>query len=525
MSVHSSIGISATAFTGSGDLSWTNKFTLTKGLIVSSDSTTTQASFVISPGTILTSPVSGALENDGTSLYYTDASLSRKVIGPRSASAVVATSGGDYTSLQSAIDALGSSGGLIRVRAGTYTLSSAITIAASNLEIIGEGVTSRFNFNGVSIPAAFKMADTTQRSQIHIENISIWNTGTAGNGTAIDASHFAISQFKDLWCSGVASGIDFNSSDAFYNQVENLRTPCSGASGFGIRFTSGANENTVLRTRILPDSTSTGIIVNAHGIGLYDVNIESGAAIGLDVQASGNDCYIAGVYLEANAINLRMASGVEGTFISGGSIADGTSFNIQNLGARGFIISGIELQYEPFTYHESSVAGMPSKRWVEPFMNAIFGTSQTFTAGRVLLVECELQEAAFVDALVYTVGTTSAGNVVLGMYGPIVTEETPASAPVLVQTVSTAQGTASTAQLITVTKTLAPAGRYYLCIEGDNATGTYMRSTGVQQVAGWGFFYDRGGGYGALTDPCPSVSANATILPGVRARLASLTTI
>lgn len=43
--------------------------------------TTTLAPLNIPPGTLLTSPVSGSIENDGTNLYYTDSTPTRKVLG------------------------------------------------------------------------------------------------------------------------------------------------------------------------------------------------------------------------------------------------------------------------------------------------------------------------------------------------------------------------------------------------------------------------------------------------------------
>ena len=47
---------------------------------------------------------------------------------------------GDFTSLQPAIDALPAAGGKIFVKAGTYPITSTITITGSNVQIQGEGM-------------------------------------------------------------------------------------------------------------------------------------------------------------------------------------------------------------------------------------------------------------------------------------------------------------------------------------------------------------------------------------------------
>jgi len=52
---------------------------------------------------------------------------------------VAADGSGDYTDIQSALDALPAGGGLVFVKEGTYTLTSTITIAKSNVTLAGQG--------------------------------------------------------------------------------------------------------------------------------------------------------------------------------------------------------------------------------------------------------------------------------------------------------------------------------------------------------------------------------------------------
>jgi hypothetical protein len=159
-------------------------------------------------------------------------------------------------------------------------------------------------------------------------------------------------------------------------------------------------------------------------------------------------------------------------------------------------------------------------RWVGPLHGGLSPATsgQTFVAGRVYLMLTEVIVDCYVEQIIYVVGSTAAGNVTVGIYGPVVTEDDCTAAPVLVQSASTAQGTVSTPQVITVTKTLVLAGRYYLALEGSDATGTFMRVSTQAQVANWGQQYNRGGGYGALTDPCPAAADATSGFPGIRIR-------
>jgi hypothetical protein len=162
----------------------------------------------------------------------------------------------------------------------------------------------------------------------------------------------------------------------------------------------------------------------------------------------------------------------------------------------------------------------PKHRWLFPFHGggAVAAASQVATAGTVLLALFEVPVTVTVDQIVWLNGTTAAGNVRVGIYGPLVTEETCAGSPIVYDSGDIAQIGTSTSQAHTLStvKTLLP-GRYYLALEFSDATATYLRHTSQTQVVGWGQLYARGGGYGAFTTPCPAVSTNGNV-PGIRVR-------
>ena len=168
-----------------------------------------------------------------------------------------------------------------------------------------------------------------------------------------------------------------------------------------------------------------------------------------------------------------------------------------------------------FTKHK------PKQRWLLPYYggSAIATTSSVVTIGRVFLIEFEVQHIITVDQIVWINGAAVSGNVRAGIYGPITTEETANASPLVYDSGDVVQTGINSAQAHTLstTKILTP-GRYYAALELDNGTGTFMRQGAQNQVLGWTQYYDRGGGYGALTNPCPAPTNSAAIVPGVRLR-------
>jgi len=214
-----------------------------------------------------------------------------------------------------------------------YRVTATLTLKTTGQRVWGAGYQTGIQFDGSAVPKAFAMLDATQRQFIELVGFRITSTA-AGQGTAVDASHFATGAFV-LNIDGVNKGVDINSNDAFYNLVSG-RIQVSGAGSVGVRIQNGANENTLSRMRIVTDANSTGVLVDAHSCGLYEVDVETGAAIGIDVGANGHGTLICAPYLEANAINLRLASGVKGVTRISGTIESATTADVQDNGAVGF---------------------------------------------------------------------------------------------------------------------------------------------------------------------------------------------
>ena len=464
-------------------------------------------------------------------LNATPFALSPGPAGPSLPFVTVSADGtGDFTDLQSAINSLGSNGGRIVVKAGTYNVGSAgIRFSSNNITVEGAGPTTRFNFNASSLSTCFAMADTTQRSNIRLRNFRISQQGTPGTGVGVDFSYFAQSLFQEITVDGVNGGFLGNATGTLYNRFYNCTATVSGPDSYGFKVDNRANENSFYSCRTIRSPGSlpemTGFVVNAHATKLFDADAENGQAVGIDIQSSGNDCLVAGPYLEGNAINIQFASGVQSPTIIGGVCIDATTSNINNLGASGLNIYNLRLQYQPFTHRESQ-SGMPSQRWIKPYFYTRNASNQPATAARVYLLESELTEDAIIDGVSYIIGSSIGGNVTVGLYGPISNEETCDGAPLVVQSDSTPQaGIVNQDQLVSLIARLVHAGRYYVAIEFDGIASTYNRNPNLVDVTGWSQYFDRSGGYGALPTRCPQVTNSGSAFPLVKTRLKTLTTL
>lgn len=257
----------------------------------------------------------------------------------------ITTGTADNVVIQAAINSLSSSGGTVFIKAGSYTLAATITIASDNITVEGAGRSTILNFPGATVSPAFAMADTTQRTVI-LRDIRFNNTSAAGNGVAVEGSYFVYSDFSNITITGgVLGGFNFNVIGTYYNLVEHCYIVPNGVGSYGINFDNTANENTVLRTRIVPDTNAVGVMVNAHSNGLYEVEVETGCLIGIQVKSLGHGTLISGCYLEANQTNLQLESGVRSVLITTGEIADATTANFTDNGAISYQFIQTHMQY------------------------------------------------------------------------------------------------------------------------------------------------------------------------------------
>ena len=142
-------------------------------------------------------------------------------------------------------------------------------------------------------------------------------------------------------------------------------------------------------------------------------------------------------------------------------------------------------------------------------------TSATYTAGRVYLQYIQIESPCKVHSVIFSNAATIAGNVTVGLYKEV-TKDTPVGATLVCTSADTAHAGANAAQEIAFTAdTQVGAGSYYLAIELSDATATILRSYTNNYFVATPHYYDRAGGYGALTDPVPAVTYYNTAQPGM----------
>lgn len=136
--------------------------------------------------------------------------------------------------------------------------------------------------------------------------------------------------------------------------------------------------------------------------------------------------------------------------------------------------------------------------------------TSTYTAGRVYIMPFEIPNQCVVTGVDFGNAATIAGNITVGIYSEV-TKDTPAGGTLLGSSASTAHANANNGQTINFANPIVlGAGVYYIAFEVSDATATIYKSQTVWLITPNSFVYDRGGGYGTLTDPCPAVSLSTS---------------
>jgi hypothetical protein len=249
----------------------------------------------------------------------------------------------DSAALQSCFAAAAAAQGTCFIPTGTYKLGSKLLLDGSGfiVQCAGEGTT--FSFDGSVVTTAMGSTGTTTRSRVRVRDCH-WLSSTSGAGLALDFTNMTLSSTSNLNMFAVNQGILQNSVRSLYNQHDNLKANISGVGSFCVKFDTTANENTVNRLRCAPDANSTGVIINAQGIKCINCDVETGALIGIDVQASARSTLIEGAWLEANQTNLHIAAGSVNTKIDG-EINSGTTADITDDGGTGVNICGVRKNF------------------------------------------------------------------------------------------------------------------------------------------------------------------------------------
>lgn len=171
------------------------------------------------------------------------------------------------------------------------------------------------------------------------------------------------------------------------------------------------------------------------------------------------------------------------------------------------------------TFARLSNPATQSLRWIASLNggNSVATINNANQANLVSTSLVEVPQPVYIDAICYSVGSASAGNVRLGLYGPIITEENVTGAPLRVESASTAQTGISSNHCVSVATTSLAAGRYYFAYQADNAGGSFARHGASYNVDNSTKTWNMA--YGAFPTVATTSTISATNIPAFRMRV------
>lgn len=459
----------------------------------------------------------------------------------------------DYSSVDAAtvVQNAVNNGYLVHMKAGTYKWTKNVNIPQGVI-FQGEGeqqtilnLTFNPNFNGITCTGGVKWTI--------LRNFGLYGNAPASPGSSVDGIVISGSQVElnNLYIRYVARhGI--NANNFTHLRIINIY------SSFN-RIGAGAY---IHRDAIQNDSANQILIEggnylsnNTWGIQLEHVTNALLNLINADNNDDANIYGDGGIYIKGGTRitinNFYSESQPNGIIMRTGTIGIGTGlkangirivnsifnssnrYDIDGKGISGLLISqcygtsiNLDSTVDNLTYENSnfttenisaSYLDIPH-RWIQPYNTGIALSNQVAIAGKVYLLLFEINQPTIANGIVIQNAGIIAGSVTVGIYGPIITEETCTGTPVKIQSVSTILTGINSPQIITFNPTKLNSGRYYMAVEYSDNIHTYISLPNTKQVEGWVQYYDRSGGYGSLIGPCPSVIGTGPNPPGLRLR-------
>lgn len=190
---------------------------------------------------------------------------------------VVATDGtGDYDDIQDAIDALPGTGGLVYIKAGTYTVTAMITVNKSNSTIEGQGEASIIQQNGNVVGIGISGENVTLRN-LHIKGLraNANNVGVYSSGNSrIHLEGLVVEQCGNTGIM-LASTTSAPGYEVYYCRI--VKCHVFENVGSGIRLTSGSYS--IIRDNFVFNNEQHGIMIYGGFDHTANENIVSGNII------------------------------------------------------------------------------------------------------------------------------------------------------------------------------------------------------------------------------------------------------
>ena len=272
---------------------------------------------------------------------------------------IVAASGGDYTTIQAALDAAATNypqGCRIFLADDVYTLSATLLVKSNNVVLDGNYRGTEIDVDGSSVTPAIKTnAPASLFQGLQLRNLSFIQTHATAQGVCIDASDMALGVYDNLIIYNFGTGMKFVDTQniTFYNQVNSVQVSANAGKCIDIDSSSGnpVNNNTFKNLRLSYGASGTGVhLDNAQLNVFYSCNFEptsTTGTTGIKLVATTPNTTINNTfyspYVEANAVGISVGSGVHRTLFVGGQVVENTS-NLSDSGTNTEFV-GTDINY------------------------------------------------------------------------------------------------------------------------------------------------------------------------------------
>jgi len=215
----------------------------------------------------------------------------------------------DYTSIQEALNALPATGGEIFVNAGTYVLTSTITIPNSNTSIRGAGASTLLDVDRV----AGTVFDTDGNDNIEIEKLRIVSNDITNTNIGIHLNGSDRCIIRNTWLDTMEISIKVEGN---YNTIE---AKTGGGHGNAISVIWLLDSNYNLINNLWSEMfTNIGIDIENSDFNIVKSNIITSANNGIEVDATSNK----------NVLTDNTFQGITGTAIVDGGVDTQIGHNI-----------------------------------------------------------------------------------------------------------------------------------------------------------------------------------------------------
>ena len=439
----------------------------------------------------------------------------------------------DYDTAQDAFDSLGTGGGVVIFLPGNYTWGAGgVTVDLTSVDAI--------KISGYG--AVINCSDASNFAITLDDNYTVSQRYWHGMRPVVEGMHFVgdanalggllyydvvMGVIRDVTAEAFAIGdgvkID-GATNAEGNTIENFT---GHGNMYNIRL--GTTGISYAQTRILNPNIAV-TVANSFGIWAQDIyrSVIISPALWLCIDSA------TAIYCKKDTYGCHDTSIYNPTIESVGAYSNAVGFNFDDLtlvtdgggkqlgqplavvspdfyGATAFV------KYTPLptkgstTYSVNKTTQTP-KQYFSEYQKVGANTTFAFgTAGRVYLVPIIITEPTWIDTMFLEIHSVSAGNVTMGLY-PDDGSGSPETEDLILETASTPAPGIYRCLAITIPLTHLNPGVYWPAVEASDVTLETHRQSGFNTNTSTLVpkYYDRGGGYGALTDPCPALTANAS---------------